>query len=64
MKKVIVILWSLYLFANTFAFDDYSLVEERINNIKEDIATTECLPQNDINYLLNFFDEVKMELER
>jgi len=64
MKKLIVILWSWCLFANTFAFDNYSFVEEKINIIKEDIVTIKCLPQNDINYLLAFFDEVKMELER
>lgn len=65
MKKIIIaLLWASFLLSGTFATDNTNFIDKNINSIKLNIKATNTLPQQDINDLLAFFDQIKAELEK
>ena len=64
MKKIIMfLLWAFFLW-NVFAVNNNSFIDKNINIIKVSIKATNTLPQQDMNDLLAFFDQIKTELEK
>ena len=64
MKKIIIaLLWVFFLW-NVFAVNNNSFIDKNINTIKVSIKATNTLPQQDMNDLLAFFDQIKTELEK
>ncbi len=64
MKKIIIaLLWVFFLW-NVFAVNNNSFIDKNINTIKSSIKATNTLPQQDINDLLAFFNQIKAELEK
>ena len=65
MKKIILtLLWALFLLSSVFAVNNTNIVNKNINSIKSSIKTNTTLPQQDINDLISFFDEIKAELNK
>ena len=65
MKKIILtLLWALFLLSGVFAVNNTNIVNKNINSIKSSIKTNTTLPQQDINDLISFFDEIKAELNK
>ena len=64
MKKIIIaLLWVFFLW-NVFAVNNNSFIDKNINTIKVSIKATNTLPQQDMNDLFAFFDQIKAELEK
>ena len=65
MKKIIIaLLWASFLLSGTFATDNTNFIDKNINSIKLNIKATNTLPQQDMNDLFAFFDQIKAELEK
>ena len=64
MKKIIIALLWIFFLWNVFAVNNNSFIDKNINTIKVSIKATNTLPQQDMNDLFAFFDQIKAELEK